>query len=180
MTGSVLKNLRIFSSLCGQRAMPNVVLATTMWGKVDKNEGSEREAELKNDFWEDMVEDGCRIARFANTHESAWKIIGSHLERRNVDVSLPREVVDDSLRLNETKAGIALNKELEKLIKDRKDAARMLEHQAKKQDNELVVNQLNERKAQLDDHIHQVAGQLLELKIPFTRRVRLFFSRKRK
>jgi hypothetical protein len=28
----------MFTSICGQDAMPRVVIATTMWGKVDKDE----------------------------------------------------------------------------------------------------------------------------------------------
>ena len=71
MTGTLLKNLQIFTSLCGQKAMPNVVIATTMWGKVEKREGEEREEELKSDFWRDMLANGCRTERFENSYESA-------------------------------------------------------------------------------------------------------------
>jgi chromosome condensin MukBEF ATPase and DNA-binding subunit MukB len=179
MTGSVLKNLRVFTGLCGQEAMPNVILATTMWSKVDEAEGKEREDELKEDFWKDMVADGCKTERFLGTHESAWHVIGNHPQIRNAEVLLPRELVDEELHINETQAGIALNKELEQLIKDRKDATRMLAQQAKKQGNELVVNQLNQRKAQIDDNINRLADQLRSLKVPFSRKVVLFFSRKR-
>jgi len=55
----------------------------------------------------------------------------------------------------------------------------MLEQQTKKQNNELVVNQLNERKAQIDDNIIRVASQIRHLRIPFTRRFALFFKKKR-
>jgi hypothetical protein len=180
MTGSVLKNLSLFSNLCGQKAMPNVVLATTMWSKVENNEGLEREAELKSDFWGKMMEDGCKIARFVGTYESAWEIIDCHAQRRNAEVLLPFEALDGELRHNNTPASVALNKELEKPIRDRENVARVLEHQAKKQDNGVVVNQLNEWKTQLDDSIDQCAKQFERRKIPFTRRVRLFFSRKRR
>ena len=77
MTGALLKNLQMFANLCGQKAMPNVVIATTMWDRVSKEEGNEREDELKRDFWTGMVADGCRTERFENTYDSAWCIIGS-------------------------------------------------------------------------------------------------------
>jgi hypothetical protein len=77
MTGALLENLQIFANFCGQKAMPNVVIATTMWDKVDEEEGNEREDELKRDFWTGMVADGCRTERFENTYDSAWRIIGS-------------------------------------------------------------------------------------------------------
>jgi len=180
MTGSVLKNLQIFASLCGHKAMPNVVIATTMWGKVSKEEGNEREDELKRDFWREMVANGCRTERFENSHDSAWRIIHSLSMPHPAQVLLPTEIVDDKLRINETAAGVTLNKELEKLIKAQKNASRMLEQQAKRQGNELVVHELNERKVQIDEKILQFSNQLRELKIPFSRKVHFFLNGKGK
>jgi hypothetical protein len=85
-------------------------------------------------------------------------------------------MVDIRLRLNETGAGVALNKELEKLIKDQKDAARRLRELVNSQDNELVVQELNGRKAELDETIRRTATQLRQMKIPLTRKVRLFLK----
>jgi hypothetical protein len=86
MTGSMLRNLELFASLCGQKAMPNVVIATTMWGKVEKEEGEQREAELKSEFWAKMQADGCKTERFENTYDSAWHIIGRPAEKDGVRV----------------------------------------------------------------------------------------------
>jgi len=179
MTGSVLKNLRIFISLCGQKAMPSVVCATTMWSEVPKVKAVEREKELKDDFWKEMVAAGCKVHRFKDTYNSAWGIIGDGTERDQTAVLLQLEVVEDRLRLNETHAGKTLNEELERLIKDRQNAARMLEDEAKKQNNELVVNELNGQKAQIDDNIIRVADQIRLLKISLGRRIALFFKKKR-
>ena len=156
--------------------MPNVVIATTMWDRVSEEEGNEREDELRRDFWGEMVAHGCRTERFENSHDSAWHIIRSLSVPHSAQVLLPTEIVDDKLRINETAAGVTLNKELEKLIKAQKNASRMLEQQDKKQDDELVVHELNERKVQIDEKILQFSNQLRELKIPFWRRVYLFLS----
>jgi len=103
MTGSILKNLKTFASFCGKRAMPNVIIATTMWGKVGIEEGSEREKELKGDFWKDILDSGCRTERFEKTYESAWGIIGNLAT-----------VPDSQLRLRETRvANEAASKGLE-------------------------------------------------------------------
>jgi len=179
MTGSLLKNLKMFTSVCGQKAMPHVVIATTMWGKVDPVEGAKREDELKGDFWKDILAAGCRTERFEKTYKSAWDIVGIVADDgRGTVPLLPREMVDSGRRLNETEAGITLNRELEKLIKDRKDAARRLTQQAKTQDNEAVVQQLNQQAAQIEERIGQIADQLREMKIPFVRKVRLYFASK--
>jgi chromosome condensin MukBEF ATPase and DNA-binding subunit MukB len=176
MTGTVLKNLEMFATLCGQKAMPNVIIATTMWGEVKRENGERREQELKREFWKGMVDDGCRTERFKDSYDSAWHVIGNLAKKERARVLLSHEIVDSDLRLNETQAGIALNKELEKLIKDRKDAARRLRDQVQNQNNELVVQELNKRQAEIEEKINQTADQLRELKIPFTRRVRLFFK----
>jgi len=176
MTGSVLRNLRVFASLCGQKAMPNVVLATTMWGRVEEGTGAKREKQLQNEFWKDMLAEGCEIDRFENSHDSAWRIVDSFAEKDKATVLLPREIVDDQLRLNETEAGIALNNELLRLISEQKEAAQRLSEQASNQNNEGVVRELNERKAEIEEKIRKTADQLLQLKVPFTRRVRLFFK----
>jgi len=75
-----LKNLQMFNSICGQQAMPNVIIATTMWGDVKEEIGIRREAELKSNFWGDMVANGCRVKRFKDTYDSVWSIIDSTAE----------------------------------------------------------------------------------------------------
>jgi hypothetical protein len=108
---------------------------------------------MEND--ESMVADGCRTERFEDTYESAWRIIGSVGKKHRAPVLLSHEIVDTHLRLNETQAGIALNKELEKLIKDRKLAARKLQDQARNQDNKQIVQKLYQRHAEIEEKICQ-------------------------
>ena len=138
--------------------------------------GSRREEQLQTNFWKDMLANGCEIDRFDNSYESAWRIVDSFAGKDRAPVLLPSEIVESQLRLNETQAGIELNNELMKLISEQKEAARRLAEQAVNQDHELVVQELNQRKAEIEEKIHQTADQLLQMKIPFTRRVRLLFK----
>jgi chromosome condensin MukBEF ATPase and DNA-binding subunit MukB len=177
MTESALKNLQIFGKLCGQISMPNIILVTTMWSKVDQETAERRETDLKREYWKDMIRDGCRTERFKDSYESAWRIVGKLLGKESVLVSLPREIVDGNLRLNETQAGIVLNKELKKLIRGKQEAARRLREQMGKQTNDFVVQELNQQQKEIDTKIRQIADQLREMKIPFTRKIRLFFRK---
>lgn len=77
-----MENLRLFSSLCGQQVMPNVVIVTTMWSDVPGEVGTKREEDLKRDVWTDMMP-GCRIERFKDTCKSTWDIID---RQRNIVV----------------------------------------------------------------------------------------------
>jgi len=78
----------------GSKAMPNVVIATTMWSKVSENEGRKREDELKDMFWKEMMSNGCKTKRFKDTFDSAWDIVGMNLCTHHAD---RREVVTSSL-----------------------------------------------------------------------------------
>jgi len=89
--------------------MPNVVITTTMWGKVDDEEGDQREEELKNDFWKEMVAQGCKTERFDNTYESAWRIIGSVARKAGI----PSEILDSGPRAVGISAKETASKQLE-------------------------------------------------------------------
>ena len=105
MSGSVMKNLQIFASLCGQQAMPHVILVTTMWGELkEEATGVRREEQLKAVFWKDMLADGSMTERYDHTRESAWRIVGSLVDRDHAPVLLSREMVDHELSLSETTA----------------------------------------------------------------------------
>lgn len=65
MQGSAKKNLFMFKKLCGQKALKNVILATTMWDRISEAEGEARENELTTtpDFWGWMVSQGSKVYR---------------------------------------------------------------------------------------------------------------------
>jgi len=114
ITGSLLTHLQIFSSLCGQNAMPNVVIATTMWSKVRKEEGDQREEELKCDFWKDILAGGCTVERFLSTYESAWCIIGSIVRKSSGKPFRIQEEMREGIPVNKTGAGGCASKAVPK------------------------------------------------------------------
>jgi hypothetical protein len=69
MQGSAKKNLFMFKKLCGNDALKNVILATTMWDRVTEAEGTVRELELTStpDFWGWMMSRGSKVLRHAGT-----------------------------------------------------------------------------------------------------------------
>jgi len=68
-----MKNLQTLTEGLNLKDRPPVVVVTTMWGEVQEATGERRETELKNCF----LGDGCRVARFLDSHKSAWTIVGS-------------------------------------------------------------------------------------------------------
>jgi hypothetical protein len=98
----------MFTRLCGDNATRNVVLVTTQWSGTPLGQQHHRnERELTDDwremllqeqqrrervlsevYWKEMLQQGSKLMRFENTHESAWSIIHSVIEE------LPLEVID--------------------------------------------------------------------------------------
>jgi hypothetical protein len=116
MSATQLRNLQTFAKLCGPQAMPNAVIATTMWDEVWEATGVDREQELRAQFWNGMLANGCRLERFQNTCESAWDIIGQH---SSTTLRLPDEMVDAGKLLHQTEAW-GINEGLPKWIVDLK------------------------------------------------------------
>jgi hypothetical protein len=124
MTESDLDNLRMFTILCGQNVMPNVVFTTTMWSKVTMEEGEVREGELKRKFWNDMMAAGCRIERFKDTHDSAWSIIDGLAKHKRDNRA--QESADINLRPHGARVSTNLTQDLERLIENHKRVTRRL------------------------------------------------------
>jgi len=122
MSGTVLKNFRLFEQLCGD-TFSNIVLTTTMWGDVDEWVGAGREEELKREYWRPMIKRGSYVKRFLYTKESAFEILSPFLAEANRRgaLLLQREMNDDGLQLKETSAGKALYVELGELVARHKD-----------------------------------------------------------
>ncbi|KAF8857614.1 hypothetical protein BDZ45DRAFT_705165 [Acephala macrosclerotiorum] len=118
MTNAIMRNLSMFRKLCGDDAFKNVTLATTFWDEMqDISKGESREKQLveNKQWWGYMANKGSRVRRFKNTRESAWEIIGELAGLPKVALQIQREMVDQGLRVNDTTAGEALNKELAEL-----------------------------------------------------------------
>lgn len=138
-----------------------------------------------------MIQEGCKMKRFADSYDSAWKIIEEQLsdpqpqrkvkpDKRETSldpggVQLSTEMVDDHKGLQETLAAKKLTDELNKLIKQQTEMARRLEQSSKGRANPLLVTQMDEQRRDIERKIDEVAAQLKQLKIPFTRRLVSFF-----
>jgi WD40 repeat protein len=145
MTGSAKRNILTFRKLCGDNALPNVVLATSMWDDVPHDVAIKREKELieQPEWWGHMISKGSRTFRHDNTRESAITLVKEFLQVANptVVLSLQEEMVDGHKTLEQTSAGVQLNeilaverakfqRELEALQEDFKEALRLRDEEA--------------------------------------------------
>jgi hypothetical protein len=125
MTGSVMKNLRMFRKLCGDGGLANVVLATTMWSSsIDEKTALDREQQLQGrpDYWAKMVEKGSKIFRHDRGAESATEIIDYLISRKKTFVlDIQHQLVDQGRQFRDTAAGAEVQAEINKVAEFLKD-----------------------------------------------------------
>ncbi|KAI2613260.1 P-loop containing nucleoside triphosphate hydrolase protein [Hypoxylon sp. NC1633] len=116
MQGSARKNIMMFKKLCGDNALQNVILATTMWDLVDEDVGAAREKQLINtkEFWGYMTSKGSKTYRHDNTDQSAMKLIGHFVKTDSkMTLEIQEEMVDQHKSLDGTAAAATVEAKLE-------------------------------------------------------------------
>ncbi|CAI7627168.1 unnamed protein product [Penicillium glandicola] len=143
MQGSARRNIQTFRDLCGEDALKKVILVTTMWDKIQSNEGDMRERQLKDtrDFWGWMLSKGSTCHRHDNTETTARDIVHQLAKHGNPIVTdIQRQLVDQNLDLDQTAAGKGIQsemlKEREKWMKEQKKFEKELRDAMRQQDRE--------------------------------------------
>jgi hypothetical protein len=119
--GAAMRNLRMFKALCGDNSLASVVLATTRWRNVDRDEGLLREQQLCTSpkTWKRMIDFGSKVMRQDQDENSASEILQYLIQRRKpITLDIQVELVDNKKSLNETGAGQELHAELERQKKE--------------------------------------------------------------
>ncbi|KAF8157122.1 P-loop containing nucleoside triphosphate hydrolase protein [Crassisporium funariophilum] len=174
MGGTPAKNLEMFKALCGTKRLKNVILTTTMWDEVDEATGNARETELKNNYWRKMIDHQSKTARFKNTRESAFKILGPLIDEAKSQqaVLIQEEMVDMKLQLRETSAGQAFYEKMSFLVAQRQEMLRHIREELKRPDLDETSMQLTRVKYQnLQKDLDRALGELRGMKLPIGHRL---------
>ncbi|GLB39664.1 putative 50S ribosome-binding GTPase [Lyophyllum shimeji] len=166
-------NLEMFRELCGDKAVTNVVLATTKWADVPADVGDRREQQLKEKYWDKMLKLGSHMMRLDTTSESAWKLINHILENKAVDqLLIQEELVDLQRILPETAAGRALRATLQELLANQEKVAEKLKQSGDAEGDGRLRQTFEENQRKIQSIIHQIQ----RLKIPASRRFLSFLT----
>lgn len=127
--GIARENFRLFSKICGEGAMKNVVIVTTMWEDVAEEVGAQRETELRSKplFFKDAVDHGARMQRLLNTPQSALDTMSPFFEYAPKVLHMQYELVDLRKLLPHTDAGTELKTELERQTEQHKQELQELQ-----------------------------------------------------
>ena len=115
--GTAMKNLRMFQKLVGNDSMKNVILVTTMWGKLQpSDDGDARVKQLTEtgNFWGGMITSGARHERYNGTEVDARRIIRTMLDNAPCKLQIQQEL-EQGQKLADTAAGKEVSDRLETL-----------------------------------------------------------------
>jgi hypothetical protein len=191
MLGTTRKNFDIFRKLCGEGTYGSVILGSTKWAAVSPEVGAQREGELIDTFWKEIIFGGSRTLKFENTRNSAWNIINAILDkfedrsrehapsRRKGDkkafdpdtLLIQTELVDLQRLIPETEAGKTLRYTLQELYEMQVKMGQKLKAQS---GNAELMAQLEENRGQ----IRRTLSKIKDLKVPLSRRIVIFFGLK--
>jgi len=144
LTGQFGRNLGMFERLCGSENYGNVVVLTTNWDRVAKEEGLavRREATLM-----EFVGGGAKFMRheFGNM-ETARDVLEHIFTLRPTYIAIQKEMRVEGKILEETTAGSVRRDEIEQLIAKHKEDAENLQEEMKMIPAENVAERQELRK----------------------------------
>ena len=178
MSGTPHRNLRMFGELCGDKSTRNLVFLTTMWDKARNiKEAENREAQLKERYWNVMIHHGATVERFyvnGSGPQSPWLIVDRMIHRHQLGHALlQEEMVDVGKRLNETNAGKALFRDLEGLLTKQNKTIKSLEEQM---DGGRTDADVQKEMEALRSEFENIMKEVESMKIPLGMRIALFFG----
>ncbi|OAX82864.1 hypothetical protein ACJ72_02777 [Emergomyces africanus] len=114
MDGAALRKLHMFKKLCGPSGLSNVIMVTTMWGKLGTyHEGATHEKQLRDRYWRNILNHGGMMMRHNGSRQSAEEIVKVLLRKQQpIVLDIQREMVVNRLQLGYTAAGRALYAEI--------------------------------------------------------------------
>ena len=166
MTVSLKRSLEVFSCLCGDSAYPRIVLGTTKWPPSEspagpqatrsrRTHGSPRDqaegrfSQLEKRYWRELIGWGSKIYRI-ETEEHAFELVGLILEElekstKELELQLPKEVVDEGKAVPKTKAGKILelegrnrNRSSANMTEEEREAEKCIQEQLEEMDRQLA------------------------------------------
>jgi len=161
MPRSAQRYLNMFQLLCGDEAMTNVIVATTMWSKLaNKTEGYVRQQELRDKMWRRMETLGSFVGAYDGTAEMAEQMIMDLASKQHVVLQIQREICIQGWLLDETAAGKSIAAELEQSVRDTRDQLSILDERIAQAYSAEANSRFNRERQIIEQRVeHQSIGR---------------------
>ena len=170
LAATSVRHLRTFEELCGEDALQNVILATTMWDEIDEDTGKMEEERMKTKYWNTMLERRSTAGRFMGTYESALQLLQPLIDAANFKRSsllLQYEMVDMGKQLNETSAGRRLFTKMQHIVSRREDLIQQVQTELGRSIKDRTTLQpLQEEHQKLSQSLESTVEEMRVLNLP--------------
>jgi hypothetical protein len=161
--GQSSRSLRMFQNLCGPDASKNIIVLTTFWDKVTDEIGAQREKQLKENYFKQLVDCGACFMRHDRTFQSAQDVLRHILPLVPTDTLIGKEIVDDGKDLDETAAG-SVHVEVT-VAKHKNEMAELTgEIVVIRKTNKALARELLTERAKLEEKLAKWENERFELK----------------
>ena len=156
----------MFQSLCGIDSYKNVIILTTFWDCVESAKGVEREGQLRNKAFADIVAGGGCFMRHDRTAESARNVLKQIIPLPPTNVKIQDEILVQGKTLEETSVGSVQSKEVVALITKHKEELQDVRDEMKEaqRKDDQALNELREERDNLEKKLASWQEQQLALK----------------
>ncbi|EMD41303.1 hypothetical protein CERSUDRAFT_89874 [Gelatoporia subvermispora B] len=113
---SVKRHIDMFRAICGREFSENVVVATTLWDRIDINNGAHNHEQCYQYHYKELVEEGATILEHNNALDSAQDIVRRLLRTQPEALRLQTELMEDGISLDQTNIGRLMKPVIEKQI----------------------------------------------------------------
>lgn len=163
MTGTNQVSLKLLQALCGDAALRSVVLCTTKWPEINRDQEERRERQLIGKYWEQLIACGSTVHRFDNSQKSAWGVVDLIAKGEDVRaevLQIQKELVDVRKFIPDTEAGRQLKVHLH-------DLQIRLTNASKENPS---------RREELQTQISNIRQEIRDMRIPITIRASALFT----
>ncbi|KAF8699742.1 hypothetical protein AX14_000905 [Amanita brunnescens Koide BX004] len=160
------RNLKMFRNLCGAENYKNIVVLTTFWDMISEELGQRREAQLKSQFFKNLVDGGACFMRDDRTVKGAQGVLKQVIALGPMYTQLADELGRQKMDLENTAAGSVQREEVEQMIaKHKQEVAQLREEmRAMKDNNAATMRMLKEERMELQKKLAKWETERAELR----------------
>ena len=175
------KSLCIFRELCGDSALTQIVLVSTMWSELALEDGISREKELEELYWKPLIERGSKLDRLSNNDpENAWRIIEQLIQRNDsrAIAQLQDELLNLGSRLQDTHGGKILQNLLQQALAEQKRCLKEIMSQNQRPMDPGVFKKLAREYARCEDQTRKAFEEVRRSKFDLGAQISVVFCGK--
>ncbi|KAJ3561368.1 hypothetical protein NP233_g10237 [Leucocoprinus birnbaumii] len=167
LTEGPLNSLCMFRELCGDSAISQVVLVSTMWEELMFDDGMSREKELQELYWKPLIDKGSKIDRLTRSDpDDAWRIVEQLIRRNDARAiaQLQEELLELGSTLQDTYPGRLLQDSLQRALAEQKTSLKQVLSQSRRSGDPALLKKLTKEYNRCEDQTRKAIEEIRKQK----------------